>query len=328
MFQGKSRKVMIVLLGLYTTLTLFFLFLGFDRASTNQDQGLRYNFMLEAIPLHFPMGKDFQIWFFDLGNFLAFVPFGVLIPLLYRCSFIRFISFFILGITIVESLQMISRLGAFDINDIIINSLGAAVGYGSQRLVTRHRNTWKGLIRIVLTAVVLSTGTIVAVGGINHYLNNVDGESVALNELAIKVGAVQWDESLSAFTVGDTKVEPQINLYSKENTKNNEFSYLLNGKYDKISGYVAILGYPDDTAGNQNNEISFIADGAEIYSISLGGEPQPDPFKFSLKGVTELTIKVLDNGPHPNTNLVMWDVNLIELNTGQRILHMISSPFR
>lgn len=324
MYQGKSRKIVLILLGLYTILTLFFLFLGFNRSSSYHDQGLRYHLTFEGIPLHFPMGRDFQIWFFDIGNFLAFIPFGMVIPLLYRCSFVRFICFFMLGITVIELIQMISRLGAFDINDIIINTLGAAVGYWSQRIVTQHRDTFIGMFRIVLTGIIISTGMMLVVGGTNYYLDHVDGEVVALHELAINDGAVQWDESLTGFTTGTTKVEPQINLYSRENKKNNEFSYFFNENYAKIEGYVAIPAYSDDTASNERNEISFIADGTEIYSISLGGERQPNSFQFSLKGVTELTIKVLDEGPNPNTNVVMWDVTLTEVNTGQRIINLIN----
>lgn len=328
MYQGKSRRIVVILLGLYTILTLFFLFVGFNRSSFNHDQGLRYHLTFEGIPLHFPMGRDFQIWFFDLGNFLAFIPFGMVIPLLYRCSFTRFICFFMMGITVIELIQMFSRLGAFDLNDIIINTLGAAVGYWSQRIIIQHRDTFKGMLKIALTAVVISTGMVLVVGGINHYLDNVEGEVVALNELAVNKGTVQWDANLTTFAAGTTQVEPQLNLYSLENKKNNEFSYLLNGNYAKMEGYVAISGNADDTASSDRNEIIFIADGAEIYSISLGGEREPDSFQFNLKGTKELIIKVFDNGTNPNTNIVMWDVTLAEVNTGQRMINRITDPIK
>lgn len=117
--------------------------------------------------------------FFELGNFVAFIPFGIVIPLLFRCHFIRFITLFILSITILEILQMLSRLGSFDIDDIIINTLGAAVGFWSQRLVRRDRDKFKGICRIILTAIVLSIGVIAIVGGINNYLDNGGGEVAA-----------------------------------------------------------------------------------------------------------------------------------------------------
>ncbi|MFB8375361.1 VanZ family protein [Paenibacillus taichungensis] len=330
LYQGKLRKFIIVLLSLYTCLTLYFLFLGFDRSSSSPDQGLRYSLSPQGIPLHFPMGRDFKIWFFEMGNFVAFIPFGMVIPLLFRCGFIRFISLFILCITMIETVQMISRLGAFDIDDILINTLGAAVGYGAQRVVMHHRNTLKGLIRISLTAIIFSMVTITVVGGLNHYLDNVDGKSVALNELALSDGAVTWDEDLSGFTVGQTNVEPQINLYSREKQKTNEFSYLLNQKYKNMKGYFAIPDDADQTARHEPITVSFIADGTEIYSMVVSansGENHPDSFRIPLKGVNALTIKVFNDDSNVMTNIVMWDITLTEPNTGQKFINSIKSMF-
>ncbi|MFC9710251.1 VanZ family protein [Paenibacillus sp. NPDC056933] len=330
MYQGKSRKFIIILLSLYTCLTFYFMFLGFDRSSSSLDQGLRYSLTPQGIPLHFPMGRDFTIWFFEMGNFIAFIPFGMVIPLLFRCGFIRFISIFILCITMLETLQMVSRLGAFDVDDILINTLGAAVGYGAQRIERNQRNTLKGLIRIFLTAIIFSIGMITVVGGLNHYLDNVDGKSVALNELASSDGAVVWDKGLSGFTVGQTKIEPQINLYRGKHQKTNEFSYLLNGKYKNMEGYFAIPGDVSRMASDETITISFIADGTEIYSLGLSADQvqnQPDSFQTPLKGVNELTIKVMNDGSNRVTNLVMWDITLTEANTGQKFINSIKSIF-
>lgn len=323
------------LLALYTLITFYFLFIGFQRASSDQGQGMRYNFIPEGIPLHFPIGRDFQIWFFELGNFVAFIPFGIVIPLLFRCSFLRFLSLFLLCITTLETLQMISRLGAFDVDDIIINTLGAAVGYWSQRLVTRHRDTWKGMIRIILTAAIMSVGTIAVIGGINHYVDHGGGETVALNELVVQDGSVLWDESLAGFSAGQTEVEPQINLYSRNNAKNNEFSYLLNGKYARMEGSVAIPDVDGYTASNGRSAITFIADGTEMYSLEYtsldssvnSGEARLDSFQIPLHGVNELTIKVMNDGPNPFTNVVMWDITITEVNTGQMLINNMKSLF-
>lgn len=327
MYQGKLRRIIIILLALYTVLTFYFLFIGFNRGASIQDQGMRYSLIPEGIPLHFPIGRDINIWFFEIGNLVAFIPFGVIIPLLFRCSFIRFISSFILCITIIEILQMISRLGSFDIDDIIINSLGAAVGYWSQRIVTRHRDTFKGMLRIVLIAIAMSIGLIAVSGGINNYLDQGGGESVALNEFPLKDGSLLWDENLAGFTAAQTKVKPQLNLYSRKNAKRNMVSYSLDSKYAKMAGYVAI---PDDIFNNAINErsnITFVADGVEIYSFSLDGGHQPESFQFPLQGVTELTISF--NGDHSDstTSVVIWDVTLTEANTGQRIINYIKSLF-
>ncbi|MWV42649.1 hypothetical protein GRF59_03330 [Paenibacillus sp. HJL G12] len=325
MYQGKFRKIIITVLGLYTLLTLYFIFIGFQRGSLSQDPSLRFNVIPGGIPLHLPIGRDYRIWVFEWSNFLAFIPFGILIPLLFRCTFFRFIGFFILSITILETLQMISRLGAFDIDDIIINTIGAAVGYASQRLVVHHRFSMKAMCRIILTAVVISAGTIIVVGGINQYVEHGEGKTVALNDLALAKGTVLWDESLTGFTADQTKVEPRINLYSRKNVKNNAFSYQLKGQYARMSGYAAI---PDDVnnASTGRTQITFTADGTEIYELVLG-EHHPDSFHIPLHGVDKLTISFYTDNPNPDVNVVMWDTTLTEANTGQRIIKGIKSLF-
>ncbi|BBI33450.1 VanZ family protein [Cohnella abietis] len=330
MYQGKLRKITIILLALYTVLTFYFLFIGFNRSAFLQDSSLRYSLIPEGIPLHYPRGGNFQLWFFELGNFVAFIPFGIVIPLLFRCNFLRFITLFILSITILEILQMLSRLGSFDIDDIIINTLGAAVGFWAQRLVHRDRDKFKGIFRITLTAVVLSIGVTAIVGGINNYLEKGGGEVVALNELTLKDGSVLWDEALLSFTSGQKKVEPQINVYSRKNTRTNEFTYLLNGKYTRMAGYATI---PDDvinTASTGRSDIIFIADGTEIYSLSLSATRGSNQltFQIPLNGANELTIKLTNDDPNPTTNAVMWDITLTEVNKGQMIINRIKEKLR
>ncbi|WP_081415773.1 VanZ family protein [Peribacillus kribbensis] len=327
MYQGNLRKITIVLLTLYTALTFYFLFLGFNRGSLGQDSGIRFNLIPEIIPLHYPMGKDFQIWFFEVGNFVAFIPFGIIFPLLFRCSFRRFISLFILSITILETLQMFSGLGAFDVDDIIINSLGAVVGFAAQRIVTGDRDKPKGICKIILIAIVLALGTIIIIGGINNYLEKGGGETLALNELILKDGSVQWDESLSSFKVDRKEVKPQINLYSRNNTKNNEFTYHLDGKYKNITGYVAI---PDDVinaASTEGSDIEFISGGTVIYSLGLSFTGKED-FQIPLDGVNDLTIKIINKDSNPITNAVMWDITLTEVNTGQKVINNIREKIK
>ncbi|MGO1632685.1 MAG: VanZ family protein [Staphylococcus equorum] len=87
--------------------------------------------------------RNFPHGFFELGNFIGFIPFGILIPILYRCNFFRFISLFFLSILIIETLQMLTFLGSFDINDAIVNSLGASVGFGAYKMGFRFKNKQK-----------------------------------------------------------------------------------------------------------------------------------------------------------------------------------------
>ncbi len=70
------------------------------------------------------------------GNILVFVPFGFLLPLVSdecrKFSVVMVNAFaFVVGI---EMFQLFSAFGAFDVDDILLNCLGAAMGYGCCRL--------------------------------------------------------------------------------------------------------------------------------------------------------------------------------------------------
>lgn len=99
MMETKSRKVILVGTIYYTTFILFFMFFAFNRleGATSVDS---YTFMLvpEGVPLLFP--KLTFMWLFSFGNIAAFIPFGILIPLLYSVRFGKFISLFVLTILV------------------------------------------------------------------------------------------------------------------------------------------------------------------------------------------------------------------------------------
>ena len=66
-----------------------------------------------------------------LGNVAGFVPFGLILPLICRNArgffFITFSGFTLSFL--VEFTQLITKLGCFDIDDMILNTTGAAAGY-------------------------------------------------------------------------------------------------------------------------------------------------------------------------------------------------------
>lgn len=73
------------------------------------------------------------------GNVVMFVPLGVLLPL---CSaslrrFGRCMAVCAACIVCVELMQLITRLGVCDIDDLILNLIGAAAGYGIYRALFR-----------------------------------------------------------------------------------------------------------------------------------------------------------------------------------------------
>ena len=72
-----------------------------------------------------------------IGNIIAFAPYGILIPMIWKEKFSNVIKFTLLMIGIVfiiESIQFITMIGTFDIDDIILNVLGAIILYETSKI--------------------------------------------------------------------------------------------------------------------------------------------------------------------------------------------------
>ncbi len=79
-----------------------------------------------------------SVWVINLlGNIGVFIPFGILIPMAYKSSYLRGLELFLLGLTFLEVAQLITKRGTFDIDDFILNSLGFTLGYLIYRVLGR-----------------------------------------------------------------------------------------------------------------------------------------------------------------------------------------------
>lgn len=66
-----------------------------------------------------------------LGNVLAFVPYGFCLPLISKkhCKmYVTTLYTFSLSLMI-ELIQLLSKVGSFDVDDIMLNTLGGVIGY-------------------------------------------------------------------------------------------------------------------------------------------------------------------------------------------------------
>ena len=75
------------------------------------------------------------------GNILAFVPFGFFLPVAFR-SVDRGIMPVLIGMIfsfMVESIQLISKVGIFDVDDLILNTAGVILGFLIFRICNRMR---------------------------------------------------------------------------------------------------------------------------------------------------------------------------------------------
>lgn len=64
------------------------------------------------------------------GNVIIFIPFGFFMPMASRYRSFFLTMSYSLGLSLlVEVFQFISKVGSFDIDDIILNTIGGVVGY-------------------------------------------------------------------------------------------------------------------------------------------------------------------------------------------------------
>lgn len=161
----KSTKI--IMLIAYTCLIIYFLFFAFHRNAGSSKDGLAFSFAINQIPLWFP--KHFtldiiKLWIFSLGNVIAFIPFGVLIPCnlptVHR-KYWKCLLIFLISISILECIQGVTGYGSFDLEDILVNTLGFSIGYIAMKAANRGNNVVKNIMIFMITAVL---GTVVCIG--------------------------------------------------------------------------------------------------------------------------------------------------------------------
>ena len=141
MFNNEDRKYKIIRSTSAITLLAYLAFLAwrmFFYAYANyhrvQNSKLEYNLIPFKTILNF-LGNydkyDFTFWIYNLlGNVAVFIPLGVLLTLVIkRISAKNILGTSFLIILLAELMQLVTRLGVFDVDDIILNLLGCLVGY-------------------------------------------------------------------------------------------------------------------------------------------------------------------------------------------------------
>lgn len=75
------------------------------------------------------------------GNIAIFVPLGTLLPMGYEAmrKYRRTFAVGLVYILIIEFVQLVCMLGAFDVDDIILNSIGVSCGYILFKMIQKVR---------------------------------------------------------------------------------------------------------------------------------------------------------------------------------------------
>lgn len=123
--MGNNRFKLVLFF--YTLTLTYWMILGFDRSTS-------YNFRYNLKPFYtikkFSKNYDLYIWMINIiGNIAVFIPFGILLPIVFGGKIKRSLIIFLSGLFILESLQLLTKRGTFDIDDFILNTLGFLIGY-------------------------------------------------------------------------------------------------------------------------------------------------------------------------------------------------------
>lgn len=140
-----SKGTVWFLFVVYLAFLLYFLFWSEYFGRTERIEGFQYNLepfreIGRYVHLRSSMPKLFVTNI--IGNIAAFVPFGVLLPVLLpvrmKRLWVTFFLSYLLSLS-VETAQAISHVGIFDLDDIILNTLGGVGGYIIYRVLRRLR---------------------------------------------------------------------------------------------------------------------------------------------------------------------------------------------
>lgn len=136
----KVRRVRFLgrtLLIIYLVLAIYFMFFAEMLDRTMVSTGYRYNLtFFKEINRFWAMRNDYG-WHVTLvnlvGNVVCFMPFGFLLPTITKSKMFKnvvVVTFYAMMFSmLIEVAQLISRVGAFDVDDILLNTIGGLLGY-------------------------------------------------------------------------------------------------------------------------------------------------------------------------------------------------------
>ncbi|MBO9691983.1 VanZ family protein [Chryseobacterium sp.] len=134
------KKIYKIIIIPYTLFLLYLMFLGMGRFQY-EDNLITVEPVFSTIKFIRGPNKAIDIIKIVLGNIIMFIPFGFLgwiIPGLKKLE--PLIFGFISCIVIVEALQYFTRMGIFEVDDIILNTFGVYLGWVLFRMNERGFN--------------------------------------------------------------------------------------------------------------------------------------------------------------------------------------------
>lgn len=133
----KMRILCRILFVAYLIILFYFLFFAemMGRVSDGGEREYVYNLELFKEIRRFIEYREILGWkavTLNLaGNVVAFMPFGFLLPLVMKnCKGWLLVTLLTMTASLViETIQLVAKVGSFDVDDIVLNTLGGVLGY-------------------------------------------------------------------------------------------------------------------------------------------------------------------------------------------------------
>lgn len=128
------RIFMLLLFWIYMGAMIYFLFIGERYGNPYHDY--RYNLVVFQEIRRFITYREsvgtISFLLNIIGNIFAFSPFGFFLPEISpkMRNFWKVLSMSFLVTMCIECTQLVTKLGVFDVDDLIMNTLGGVIGYG------------------------------------------------------------------------------------------------------------------------------------------------------------------------------------------------------
>lgn len=121
----------------YTLFLLYLMFLGMGRFQFDENV-IRIEPVFSTVKFIENTIRWWDIVRIVLGNVLMFIPFGFLGWVFPKLNDLKSLMYtFISSIVIVEGMRYFTRLGIFEIDDILLNSFGVFIGFQIRRLIEK-----------------------------------------------------------------------------------------------------------------------------------------------------------------------------------------------
>lgn len=124
-----------ILFVLYFAVLFYFLFFSEEMGRTYSERAYHYNLVPfkeigRFLRYHRTLGTG-TVLLNIVGNVVAFVPFGIFLPVFSaRCRKVWFTVFYSFELSLlVELLQLVTKVGSFDVDDLILNTIGGLAGF-------------------------------------------------------------------------------------------------------------------------------------------------------------------------------------------------------